>query len=80
MCLSVYWYVFPESTRLMAIGLVVFSSCFSFRSSAMMALQEISEAYLVALMESANICAIHAKRVTVMPKDIALARRIRGDI
>ena len=39
--------------------------------------QEACEAYLVGLFEDANLCAIHAKRVTVMPKDMALARRIR---
>ena len=42
-------------------------------------MQEASEAYLVGVMEDANLCAIHAKRVTVMPSDIALARRIRGE-
>ena len=47
--------------------------------SAMMALQEAAEAYLVGLFEDTNLCAIHAKRVTIMPKDIQLARRIRGE-
>lgn len=42
------------------------------------ALQEAAEAYLVYLFEDANLCAIHAKRVTVMPRDVQLARRIRG--
>nr|CAH7762986.1 unnamed protein product [Callosobruchus chinensis] len=41
-----------------------------------MALQEASEAYLVGLFEDTHLCAIHAKRVTIMPKDIQLARRI----
>merc|ERR1712110_508761 len=41
--------------------------------------QEASEAYLVGLMEDTNLCAIHAKRVTIMPRDIQLARRIRGE-
>ena len=50
-----------------------------FQSSAIMALQEASEAYLVGLFEDANLCAIHAKPVTIMPKDIQLARRIRGE-
>jgi histone H3 len=49
------------------------------QGSAMMALQEAAEAYMVGLMEDANLCAIHTKRVTVMPKDIHLARRIRGE-
>mmetsp|Transcript_888 Transcript_888/g.1470 ORF Transcript_888/g.1470 Transcript_888/m.1470 type:complete len:137 (-) Transcript_888:698-1108(-) len=50
-----------------------------FQNSAVLALQEASEAYLVNLFEDTNLCAIHAKRVTIMPKDIHLARRIRGE-
>ena len=50
-----------------------------FQGSAFLALQEASEAYLVSLFEDANLCAIHAKRVTIQPKDIQLARRIRGE-
>ena len=49
-----------------------------FRSAALMALQEACEAYLVHLFEDTNLCAIHAKRVTIMPKDIQLVRHIRG--
>ncbi|XP_059498242.1 uncharacterized protein LOC132207092 [Stegostoma tigrinum] len=56
-----------------------FKTDLRFQSSAVMALQEASEAYLVGLFEDTNLCAIHAKRVTIMPKDIQLARRIRGD-
>ncbi|KAJ2740696.1 centromeric DNA-binding histone H3-like protein cse4 [Coemansia sp. BCRC 34301] len=48
------------------------------QSSAIMALQEASEAFLVHLFEDANLCALHAKRVTIMQRDIQLARRIRG--
>ncbi|KAF8492895.1 histone-fold-containing protein [Gautieria morchelliformis] len=48
------------------------------QSSAILALQEATEAYLVHLFEDANLCAIHARRVTVMQRDIQLARRIRG--
>lgn len=44
-----------------------------------MALQEAAEAYLVGLFEDTNLCAIHAKRVTIMTKDLHLARRIRGE-
>ena len=47
--------------------------------SSLMANQEAAEAYLVGLFEDTNLCAIHAKRVTIMPKDIQLARRIRGE-
>ena len=50
-----------------------------FQGFAIMALQEASEAYLVGLYEDTNLCAIHSKRVTIMPKDIQLARRIRGE-
>ncbi|KAE8913908.1 hypothetical protein PF005_g11335 [Phytophthora fragariae] len=50
-----------------------------FQSTTILALQEASEAYLVGLFEDTNLCAIHAKRVTIMPKDIHLARRIRGE-
>ena len=50
-----------------------------FQSTAIMALQEAAEAYLVGLFKDTNLCAIHAKRVTIMPKDIQLARRIRGE-
>ena len=50
-----------------------------FQSTALAALQEASEAYLVGVFEDTNLCAIHANRVTVMKKDMDLARRIRGD-
>ena len=50
-----------------------------FQSVAVMALQEAAEAYLVGLFEDTNLCAIHAKRVTIMPKDIQLVRRICGE-
>ena len=50
-----------------------------FQSAAIMALQEATEAYLVGLFEDSNLCAIHARRVTIMPKDIQLARRIHGE-
>merc|ERR1711944_150740 len=50
-----------------------------FQSSALMALQEAAEAYIVQLFEDTNLCAIHAKRVTVMPRDMNLAKRIRGE-
>eukprot|EP00954_Amorphochlora_amoebiformis_P019876 1335341-Amorphochlora_amoeboformis.AAC.1 len=50
-----------------------------FQSSSVRALQESAEAYLVSLFEDCNLCALHAKRVTIMPKDMYLARRIRGE-
>jgi len=58
-------------------------SCFyrkskRFTAEALIALQEAAEYHLVGLFEDANLCVIHAKRVTLLPKDIQLARRIRG--
>ena len=50
-----------------------------FQGTAILAIQEASESHLVHLFEDTNLCAIHAKRVTIMPKDIQLARRLRGD-
>ena len=52
---------------------------FRYQSMALDVLQEAAEAYLVDLFENANVCAIHANRVTVMRKDIQLVRRIRGE-
>ena len=56
-----------------------FKTDLRFQSAAVLALQEASEAYLVGLFEDTNLCAIHANRITIMPKDIQLARRIRGE-
>ena len=50
-----------------------------FQSQAILALQEAAEAYMVSLFEDTNLCAIHAKRVTIMSRDVQLAKRIRGD-
>ena len=50
-----------------------------FQSTAILALQEAAEAYLVSLFEDTNLCALHAKRITIVPKDMQLARRIRGE-
>ena len=49
-----------------------------FQSTAIMALQDAGEVFLIGLLEEANYCAIHAKHITVMPKDIQLAHCIRG--
>ena len=46
------------------------------QAAAVRGLQEAAEAYLVGLFEDSNLCAIHAKQVTIMPRDIQLARRI----
>ena len=52
---------------------------YRFASAALDAIQEATEAYVVSLLSDSNLCAIHAKRVTVMPKDLLLARRLRGE-
>ena len=49
------------------------------QSTAVLCLQEAAEAYLIGLFEDTNLCAIHARRVTIMPRDLHLARRIRGE-
>ena len=56
-----------------------FKTNLHFQSVAILCLQEAAEAYLVRLFEDTNLCAIHAKRVTITPKDLQLARRIRGE-
>jgi histone H3 len=50
-----------------------------FQSSAVLAIQEATESYVVSLLADTNLCAIHTKRVTIMPRDIHLARRLRGE-
>jgi len=67
---------FQRLVREIAAG---FKADVRFQGSAILALQEASEVYLVELFQDTNLCALHAKRVTVQPKDIQLARRIRGE-
>ena len=64
---------------IMSHFLVYENSGLRFQSTAIRALHKASEHYLIGLFEDANLCAIHAKRVTVMPKDVQLARKIRGE-
>lgn len=56
-----------------------FRSDLRFQAAAVLALQEASEVYLTCLFQDTNLIAIHGKRVTIFPKDIQLARRIRGE-
>ena len=56
-----------------------FKTDLRFQSAAILCLQEAAEAYLVGLFEDTNLCAIHTRRVTITPKDLQLARRIRGE-
>ena len=87
---SLVWFFFPSwflclcfsvTLAKIWISVVMFlvQTDLRFQSHAVLALQEAAEAYLVGLFEDTNLCAIHAKRVTIMPKDIQLARRIRGE-
>ncbi|GHJ84132.1 hypothetical protein NliqN6_0534 [Naganishia liquefaciens] len=69
---------FSRVVREVTYELAPYAHNLRWQSSALLALQEATEAYLVHLFEDANLCAIHAKRVTIMQKDIQLARRIRG--
>ena len=57
-----------------------YNSEMRWQSAALLAVQEAAESYLVGLFEDTNLCAIHAKRTTIMAKDMALARRIRGEV
>ncbi|KAJ6525850.1 hypothetical protein B0H10DRAFT_1817647, partial [Mycena sp. CBHHK59/15] len=66
--------------RLVHLHLDTNQDTIRFQSSALMALQEAAEAYLISLFEDTNLAAIHAKRVTIQPKDLALARRLRGEV
>jgi histone H3 len=54
-----------------------FKSDLRFNPDALLCLQEATESYMVGLFEDSNLCAIHGKRVTVMPKDMQLVARIR---
>ena len=69
---------FSRLVREIAAGFASAGGDLRFRSSALAALQEAAEAFLVTLMEDGMLCAVHAKRVTLMQKDMQLARRIRG--
>ena len=53
---------------------------FRWAADAILTAQEATEDFITHLFEDTNLCAIHAKRQTIMPKDLQLARRIRGPI
>ncbi|KAH6671636.1 histone H3 [Plectosphaerella plurivora] len=69
---------FARLVREIAMGFRPRDEEMRWQSQAIQALQEAAEAFMVHLFEDTNLCAIHAKRVTIMQKDIQLARRIRG--
>lgn len=50
-----------------------------FQASAVAAIQEATESYVVSLLSDTNLCALHSRRVTIMPRDVHLARRLRGE-
>lgn len=52
---------------------------YKIKNEAVLALQTASEDYLVGVLSDANSCAIHAKRVTLTPKDMQLAMRLQGN-
>lgn len=71
---------FSRLVREVALTLYPAGQVLYWQSMAIMALQEAAEAFLVSLFEDTLLCALHAKRVTIMPRDMYLARRIRGVI
>ena len=86
------WYITSFSVfvllKLDDSSLIIWNTCLVFflgykekrmQSLAVLAIQQSTEAALVDLLSDANLCAIHAKRVTIMPRDIVLAKRLRGD-
>ena len=50
-----------------------------YQLSALLATQEAAEAYIINLFADTCLCAIHGHRVTIMPRDLQLARRLRGE-
>ena len=50
-----------------------------FASSALAAIQEATEAFVISLLSDANLAALHANRVTALPRDLQLVRRLRGE-
>ena len=70
---------FQRLVREVAASVSCYGVTVRFQSEAILCLQEACEAYAVHLFEDSNLLAIHAKRVTIFPKDIQLARRIRGE-
>ncbi|ERS97194.1 histone H3-like centromeric protein A [Sporothrix schenckii 1099-18] len=69
---------FARVVREIALSVRPVDEGMRWQSQAILALQEAAEAFLVHLFEDTNLCAIHARRVTIMRRDIWLARRIRG--
>lgn len=71
---------FARLIREIAQGMMGRNFAVQWQSQAILCLQEATEAYLVGLLEHTNLCALHCRRVTIMQRDIQLARRLRGNI
>ena len=70
----------PFSRLVREISISMLNNPFRWTAQALLAIQEGTEDFMVHLMEDTNLCAIHSRRVTIMPKDMQLARRIRGPL
>jgi histone H3 len=70
---------FKRLVREICMNMPNISGKLRFQSTSMLALQEAAEAYLIGLFEDKNLCAMHAKRVTINEKDMMLAQHIRGE-
>ncbi|KAM3721243.1 histone H3.1 [Dirofilaria immitis] len=71
---------FQRLVREIAMNVLEKNNDLRFQSLAISALQEAAEVYLTCLFEDSNLAAIHAKRITIFPKDIQFVRRLRGEI
>ncbi len=76
-----FGYLLPKAAfaRLVREVTMEFKTDMRFQSEALLALQEAAEAALIGMFEDANLCAIHAKRVTIKTSDIQLAKKLKGD-
>jgi histone H3 len=70
---------FHRLVRELAQNYSIHGSDLRFQRSAMEAIQEAAEAYLIGLFEDTQLVAFHAKRVTIQPRDMNLSRRLRGE-
>merc|ERR1711920_101850 len=68
----------PFARLVKEIGRRISGDTLHFTAEALLAIQEASEDFIVHMLEDSNLCAIHARRITITSKDLQLARRIRG--
>lgn len=69
---------FARLVRGILIGSHHTGSGYMWQHAAIECLQEASEAYIVSFLSDAYLCSLHAKRVTLMPRDFSLIKRVRG--